>query len=89
MSIQRLVPRCIIKALFVIAYSCKQPKCPPTGEGTRKLCHVHTVEHPSVPVRGEPPMRAPTRVTRSDRAGGRTPHRNKAGHALSFTYVKF
>lgn len=68
MSIQRVVPRCIRKALFGIASNCKQPTCPPTGERIRKLCHIRTVEHSSVTIRSELLMCAPAQMTQTNHA---------------------
>ena len=34
-----------IAALFTIARTWKQPKCPPTDECIKKMCHIYTVEY--------------------------------------------
>ena len=31
--------------LFTIARSWKQPKCPPTDEWIKKMCHIYTTEY--------------------------------------------
>ena len=42
-----------IAALFTIARSWKQPKCPPTDECLRKLWHIYTMEYYSAIKRNE------------------------------------
>ena len=37
-----------IAALFTIAKTWKQPKCPPTGEWIKKIWYIHTMESYSV-----------------------------------------
>ena len=32
-------------ALFTIARTWKQPKCPSTDEWIKKMCHIHTMEY--------------------------------------------
>ena len=32
-------------ALFTIAKTCKQPRCPLTEEWLKKMCYVHTMEN--------------------------------------------
>ena len=34
-----------IAALFTIAKTCRQPKCPSTDESMKKMWHIHTMEH--------------------------------------------
>ena len=34
-----------IAALFTIAKTCKQPKCPPTEEWIKKMWYIYTVEY--------------------------------------------
>ena len=34
-----------IAALFTIAKTCKQPKCPSTDEGIRMMWHIYTMEY--------------------------------------------
>ena len=34
-----------IAALFTIARTCKQPRCPPTDEWIRKQWYIYTMEH--------------------------------------------
>ena len=36
-----------IAALFIIANSWKQPKCPPTEDWIKKMWYVHTMEYSS------------------------------------------
>ena len=40
-------------ALFTIAKTCKQPKCPPTDEWIKKMSHIYTMEYSSAPKRNE------------------------------------
>ena len=42
-----------IAALFTIARTWKQPKCPLTDEWIKKLCHIYTMEYYSVIKRNE------------------------------------
>ena len=35
----------LIAALFTIAKTWKQPRCPSTDKGTRKLWYIHTMEY--------------------------------------------
>ena len=37
--------RMFIAALFTIARSCKQPKCPSTDEWIKKMWHIYTMEY--------------------------------------------
>ena len=39
--------RKFITALFIIARTCKQPRCPSTDEWIRKLWYVYTIEYHS------------------------------------------
>ena len=41
------MPR-FITALYTIARTWKQPRCPLTDEWIKKLCHIYTVEYYSV-----------------------------------------
>ena len=34
-----------IAALFTIARTCKQPKCPSTEEWIKKMCYIYTMEY--------------------------------------------
>ena len=34
-----------IAALFIIARTWKQPRCPSTDESIRKLCYIYTMEY--------------------------------------------
>ena len=38
-------PMFIVAVLFIIAETCKQPKCPSTDEWVKKMWHVYTVEY--------------------------------------------
>ena len=40
-------------ALFTIARSCKQPKCPSTDEWIKKMCYIYTMEYYSAIKRNE------------------------------------
>ena len=42
-----------IAALFTIARTWKQPKCPTTGEWIKKMCHIYTMEYYSAIKRNE------------------------------------
>ena len=42
-----------IAALFTIARTCKQPKCPSTDEWIKKMWHIHTMEYYSAIKRNE------------------------------------
>ena len=42
-----------IAALFTIARSWKQPKCPPTDEWIKKMWHIYTMEYYSAINRNE------------------------------------
>ena len=42
-----------IAALFTIARSWKQPKCPSTDEWIKKMCYIHTMEYFSAIKRNE------------------------------------
>ena len=35
----------LIAALFIIARTWKQPRCPSAGEWIRKLCYIYTMEY--------------------------------------------
>ena len=35
----------VIAALFTIARTCKQPKCPLTDEWIKKMWYIHTMEY--------------------------------------------
>ena len=37
-----------IAAVFTIAKTCKQPKCPPTNDWIRKMWYIYTMEYYSV-----------------------------------------
>ena len=34
-----------MRALFTIARTWKQPKCPLTNEGVEKMCHIYSMEY--------------------------------------------
>ena len=38
------VPQCVIAALFIIARTWKQPRCPSADEWIRKLWYIYTME---------------------------------------------
>ena len=38
----------LITALFTIAKTWKQPRCPSAGEWVKKMCYTHTKEYYSV-----------------------------------------
>ena len=42
-----------IAALFTIARTWKQPKCPPTDEWIKKMWHIYTMEYSSAIKRNE------------------------------------
>ena len=42
-----------IAALFTIARTCKQPKCPPTDEWIKKMLYIYTMEYYSAIKRNE------------------------------------
>ena len=42
-----------ITALFTIAKTWKQPKCPLTEEWIKKMCYIHTMEYSSAIKRNE------------------------------------
>ena len=42
-----------IAALFTIARSWKQPKCPLTDEWIKKMCYIYTMEYYSAIIRNE------------------------------------
>ena len=42
-----------IAALFTIARTWKQPKCPLTDEWVKKVCHIYTMEYYSAIKRNE------------------------------------
>ena len=42
-----------IAALFTIARTWKQPKCPSKGEWIKKMCHIYTMEYYSAMKRNE------------------------------------
>ena len=42
-----------IAALFIIARTWKQPKCPSTDEWIKKICHIYTMEYYSAMKRNE------------------------------------
>ena len=42
-----------IAALFIIARTWKQPKCPLTDEWIKKMCHIYTMEYYSAIKRNE------------------------------------
>ena len=42
-----------IAALFTIARTWKQPKCPSTDEWIKKMCHIYTMEYYSAIKRNE------------------------------------
>ena len=39
------VPQCSIAALFIIARTWKQPRCPSADEWIRKLWYIYTIEY--------------------------------------------
>ena len=51
-----------IAALFLIAQTWKQPKCPSTNEWIKKMCHIHTVDYYSTIKSNEIMLPVATRV---------------------------
>ena len=45
-----------IAALFTIAATCKQPKCPSTDEWIKKMWHIYTMEYYSAIKSNEPEL---------------------------------
>ena len=43
----------VIAALFTIAKTWKQPKCPSADEWIEKMCYIYTIEHYSAIKRNE------------------------------------
>ena len=52
-GLKRYIYSVFIEALFTIAKTWKQPKCPSTDKGIKKMCYIYTMEYYSARKRNE------------------------------------